>query len=112
MLRPTLILRQDIDVIMTGSVLDYQFESLDIPLFVEQALLELQTLQHDTLTHKLQGFAQDLRQLPVVHRVDLLAYLRNEVSTASLTTRFLARLLLDVAEATVEGHALPQYLLD
>ncbi len=97
---------------MTGSILDSQFESLDVPFFVGQALLDLQALQQATLAHKLQAFAQDLQCLPLTCQQELLGYLRQQLPQESLATRFLMRLLLDVAEACVERRPLPAYILD
>lgn len=108
----TLILRLDIDVFMTGSLLDSHFESLDLPFFVGQALLDLQALQQETLAQKLQAFAKDMQCLPQAYQQELLHYLRQELPQQSLSTRFLMRLLLDVAEACVERRPLPQYILD
>lgn len=97
---------------MTGSLLDSQFESLDVPFFVGQALLDLQALQQATLAQKLQTFAQDLQCLPLMRQQELLDYLRQQLPQESLDTRFFMRLLLDVAEACVERRPLPAYLLD
>ena len=100
---------------MTAPLLDSidpQFDPLDIPLFAEHALIELQR-GTCPLSDSLLDFSESMRCLLLPCQRELVIYLKHAMMHESqMSARFLRRLLLDTAESVLAQRAMPSYILD
>ena len=93
--------------------IDPLFDPLDVPLFAEQALIELQYGNHSQMSSCLLDFAGSMRCLPLPCQQELVVYLKQAMMREpQMSARFLRRLLLDAAESVLAQRAMPSYLLD
>lgn len=107
-------LRLDVYLFMTAPFLDSidpLFDLLDVPLFAEQALIELQLGNHPQLSSCLLDFAESMRCIPLPCQRALVIYLKQAMMhEPQMSARFLRRLLLDAAESVLAQRTMPSYI--
>lgn len=94
------------------NTVDPQFDPLDVPLFAEYALAELQNGTY-ALSASLLDFSEGMQCLPLRCQRELVIYLKQAMMRESqMSVRFLRRLLLDTAESVLAQRSLPSYISD